>query len=579
MRSPAWPRRRWWCATTAPGSGGWSPTWCRRRRGGSTRRELRRRPGRRLPEYMVPAAFVALDGPAADRPTASSTARPCPRPSATAMRRPTAPTRRPAPRTDRGGAGEVWAELLGIGRGRRARQLLRPRRPLAAWPSSSWRAPRQRLRGRGAAARTYRGADPRRLAGLVEQALADGAAIRRPRRSARRPLRARCRLLRPAAPLVPRPARSPAAPPTTSPPPSGSTAARRRALRARLDEVVRRHEVLRTTFADDGGVPRQVIADALGCPCPSRTSPALPDDQRGRARPRRVARGGGAALRPGRGPARPRRPDPPGATAEHVVQVTMHHIVSDGWSLGVLFREVSAPLRGVPRRRALAAARAAHPVRRLRRLAARLAAAARCSTSSSLLAAPARRASAPLELPTDRPRPRSAAAAAASGFALPRDAGRRRARPRPRARARRLFMVLLAAFQVLLAPLLRPGRPGRRHRRRQPHPRRARGPDRLLRQHAGAARRPRWRPAFRRAARPRPRRGASTPTRTRTCRSSGWSRRCSPAATRPLAAVPGDVRAAERPLPARSDSPELALAPARGAERHREVRPDARAAE
>ena len=34
--------------------------------------------------------------------------------------------------------------------------------------------------------------------------------------------------------------------------------------------------------------------------------------------------------------------------AEHVLLVTMHHIVSDGWSLGVLVREVGALYDGVP---------------------------------------------------------------------------------------------------------------------------------------------------------------------------------------------------------------------------------------
>ena len=34
------------------------------------------------------------------------------------------------------------------------------------------------------------------------------------------------------------------------------------ALERALNEVVRRHEVLRTTLVADGGVPRQVIADS-----------------------------------------------------------------------------------------------------------------------------------------------------------------------------------------------------------------------------------------------------------------------------------------------------------------------------
>ena len=39
-------------------------------------------------------------------------------------------------------------------------------------------------------------------------------------------------------------------------------------LRRALDEVVRRHEILRTTFDDDGGILRQVIADQASLPLP-----------------------------------------------------------------------------------------------------------------------------------------------------------------------------------------------------------------------------------------------------------------------------------------------------------------------
>ena len=92
-----------------------------------------------------------------------------------------------------------------------------------------------------------------------------------------------------------------------------------------------------------------------------------------------------------------------------------------------------------------------------------------------------------------------------------------------------------------------------RHARRRPHRRGAGRPGRVLRQHAGAAHR--HRPATRRfaellagSARP-----TWPPTRTRTCRSSGWSRcstRPGPLARQP--AVPGRARTAEQRRPCSS---------------------------
>ena len=52
------------------------------------------------------------------------------------------------------------------------------------------------------------------------------------------------------------------------------------ALRRALDEVVRRHEILRTTFGDDRGIPRQVIAEPSGLPLPVEDFSDLPDDVR-----------------------------------------------------------------------------------------------------------------------------------------------------------------------------------------------------------------------------------------------------------------------------------------------------------
>jgi len=113
------------------------------------------------------------------------------------------------------------------------------------------------------------------------------------------------------------------------------------ALRRALAEVVRRHEILRTTFADDGGVPRQVIADSLELPLPVEDLSGLPEDQRLAQALERVREEAARPFDLSRGPL-VRAALILLSDTDHIVQVTMHHIVSDGWSLGVLIHEVSA---------------------------------------------------------------------------------------------------------------------------------------------------------------------------------------------------------------------------------------------
>ncbi|MET0398037.1 MAG: AMP-binding protein, partial [Longimicrobiaceae bacterium] len=113
------------------------------------------------------------------------------------------------------------------------------------------------------------------------------------------------------------------------------------ALRAALDALVNRHETLRTVFAEQGGAPVQVVHPPAPVALVERDLRELPEAEREAAAERLAA---GEALRPfdlGAGPLLRctllRLGD-----AEHVLCFTLHHIVSDGWSRGVLIREVSA---------------------------------------------------------------------------------------------------------------------------------------------------------------------------------------------------------------------------------------------
>jgi len=113
------------------------------------------------------------------------------------------------------------------------------------------------------------------------------------------------------------------------------------ALEQSLNEIVQRHEVLRTTFAIVEGQPVQVIAPTLTLTLPVVDPSNLPETER-EAEARRLATE--EARRPfdlARGPLL-RTTLLRLGEEEHVLLLTMHHTVSDGWSMGVLYRELSA---------------------------------------------------------------------------------------------------------------------------------------------------------------------------------------------------------------------------------------------
>ncbi|HJU38165.1 MAG TPA: condensation domain-containing protein, partial [Tahibacter sp.] len=118
----------------------------------------------------------------------------------------------------------------------------------------------------------------------------------------------------------------------------------RDALRATLDRVVARHENLRTTFACHDGTPHQVIAPPdigfrLG-ECDLRQ----PGDSRAdieRTAMQRIEAEARAPFDLAAGPLI-RGLLLQLADDEHILVVTKHHIVSDGWSIGVLVAEVTA---------------------------------------------------------------------------------------------------------------------------------------------------------------------------------------------------------------------------------------------
>ncbi|WP_186066623.1 non-ribosomal peptide synthetase/type I polyketide synthase [Burkholderia gladioli] len=221
------------------------------------------------------------------------------------------------------------------------------------------------------------------------------------------------------------------------------------AFQGALEAVVARHEVLRTAFAVERGVPTQRIAAAHGLAVPLVDLAALPAGQAEPEAQRLVREAASLPFDLAAGlPLRCTivRLGP----LDHVIALTLHHIAFDGWSTGVLIREI----------RELYEARTQQRPPRLAPLPLQYADFAlwqRGWLDGSLLEGKLdywRRqlagASARLALPTDRPRPAvQSLRGATQAFTVPRqtaDALRRVGREAQTT----LFTTLYAAFQVLL---------------------------------------------------------------------------------------------------------------------------------
>ena len=112
------------------------------------------------------------------------------------------------------------------------------------------------------------------------------------------------------------------------------------ALRSSLEQIVLRHEVLRTAFPSTDGQPGQVISGPqplhLECVDLSSESPGKREEKLGRILREEVRRSFDLARGPLFRPLLVRI-----SPEEHVLCLTLHHIVSDQWSRFVMTRELT----------------------------------------------------------------------------------------------------------------------------------------------------------------------------------------------------------------------------------------------
>jgi amino acid adenylation domain-containing protein len=222
------------------------------------------------------------------------------------------------------------------------------------------------------------------------------------------------------------------------------------ALRRALAEVVARHESLRTTFPATNGEPIQAIAAEVTCDLPLEDLTSVPAAHREAEVRRRATEEARHPFDLAQGPlvrARLLRL----AHDEHALVLMLHHIVADGWAVGVLFRELGTLYEAFSQGRI-------SPLPALPIQYADYAATQRAWLQGSVLERELgywrgrfRPLPAPLRLPVDRPRPSAPTYAGARVHFRLSPPLRDRLEELSRVQGATLYMTLLAGFKVLLA--------------------------------------------------------------------------------------------------------------------------------
>ncbi|APR77524.1 Malonyl CoA-acyl carrier protein transacylase [Minicystis rosea] len=222
------------------------------------------------------------------------------------------------------------------------------------------------------------------------------------------------------------------------------------ALERSVRELCRRHEVLRTTFADEDGRPVQVIHhEDTDIRLSTNDLRGLPIEGRAEALRAALAEEGSRPFDLARGPVLRARLFVLG-DEDHVLALTVHHIAVDAWSQGVITREIEALhaafREGRPSPLAELSVQYADYAAWQRRCFSGEVEARQLAYWRAELGDAAR----VIELPTDKPRPAIASHRGARfAFTLPVPLSRAVSELSRREGAT-LFMTLLAAFAALL---------------------------------------------------------------------------------------------------------------------------------
>jgi amino acid adenylation domain-containing protein len=216
------------------------------------------------------------------------------------------------------------------------------------------------------------------------------------------------------------------------------------ALAGALDSLVARHEILKTVFRTAGDIPVQHIQSSISLPFPIDDLSAVAADVRA-ARIQELTRAEfSAPFDLSNGPllrVRLIQCD----SREHILVVVLHHIISDGWSVGVMVRELSALYAGhaLPD---LPLQYADYAIWQREQLSGAQLDRQLAWWKHSLEGAPEA-----IELPNDRPRPaRQSFRGANLAVAIPKELTQRLTEL-ARSQGATLFMVMLASFKIVLA--------------------------------------------------------------------------------------------------------------------------------